>query len=161
MGDDPSMLVEANQRAHQIVISHWEEAMVALTELAHARARTAWSALTAAMEAHQAIEEAAFGDWPDLAPPRGASSELVRAEHVRLRLLLHDAAAHLEALAQLATLPEPAQRIALVRALDPFMRARHLFDHHAEREDRLVYPFLEAHLPPGTAAALAAALGER
>jgi hypothetical protein len=137
------MLVAAHQRLHRAFLDLWEEALVAMTELDFGRARHFWYLFSANIDAHRKVEESFVPDWPEEPAPRGGSQELVLAEHARLDLLITEALAHID---HLETFAEDFRRKALVRNLDPFLRVRHLIEHHAEREDRLIYPRLELAL---------------
>lgn len=148
-------LMAANVEAHARFIGALEDALVAFTALEGEAAMRHWLALARHLAAHQLIEEellACLALHTDAPSPRGGASDLVVAEHRRLDHL-HALAA--QRIAEVQATPPEARRLAMVRGLDDVLRVRHLLEHHAQREDRIVYPHLVATLPPALCAAFA------
>ncbi|MFO0747583.1 MAG: hypothetical protein U1F43_18235 [Myxococcota bacterium] len=149
-------LVVANQAAHARFLAALEEALVALTTLDLARATDAWSRLGAALARHERVEAELLALQLDVVAPRGGGAALVVAEHRRLDLLHAEATA---TIAGLEAVPDDARRLAMVRGLDELLRVRHLLEHHGQREDDIVYPFLGRALDGVVVAGFAQRLG--
>jgi len=153
-------LVTANQIAHARFIAALERALVSLTELDTERARDAWNELGTLLAAHQLIEEELLAHavaYSDATSPRGGAPSLILAEHRRLDQVHGIAAVKI---AVLDRTPITERRLATVRALDDFLRLRHLLEHHGAREDQIVYPHLMSIVAPDVAAGFAARLAD-
>jgi len=125
-----------NARVHDALEALWLEAMEAATLLDLEAARSAWDAFTGALAVHAALEDAevltiyeAHGTFP-----RGASLDIMTAEHAKLDAL---AANGREAL------DEVTDRRSMIRLLPRLMRPQQLLEHHTIREQTLVYPTLK------------------
>ena len=142
----PTSLTAANAACHEHFAALIEDALVALTALEFQRADVLWSELGALVAAHQEVEEALLAALPsDFKAPRGGSPSLVLAEHRRLNELHASVSAKVKSLSEV---PEPDRRRAMVKSLDDVLRVQHLLDHHGEREQKIVYPHLDACLDP-------------
>ena len=137
-------LTQANAQIHQ---GH-EEAILCvierLTELDIEAARTGLGALSEDMTAHLAVEDASthqrYGALSD--HPRGAAPELFEADHVSHRKVM---SACVEAMGELnERAPDLRRQVVLILPL--FYRLRNVLEHHTLREQRFLYPRLDAEL---------------
>lgn len=155
-------LVSVHRALHAALRATLEEALMAATEAtatALAAAARRWDQVIATIAAHAEDEEAALATLTTPLP-RGGDTALIVAEHRKLDALL---VAGRDALDRIAAAAPAEQRRTLVRELDTLLRAVHLFEHHSEREERIVYPHLvdAAGLAPEARAVLARRITER
>jgi len=159
-------LTDMNRDLHDRLLVLLEDTLVAALGLDFAGALALSDSLGDQLANHELYEEAALASLPELAEaPRGGDSALVIAEHRKLDALHADTRRVLVSLVDLAAAHPPhpphsaeVQRRALVRHLDPLLRFKHLLEHHTERENKIVYPFLDATLAAEARDALAAHL---
>lgn len=146
--DSPSTgpLTQANEAIHE----RQEEALLSvierLTALDFTGARVEFTRLTEEMVAHLAVEdETTHRRYAALTNhPRGAAPELFDADHVSHAKVI---SACEEALAGL-TEGGPDGRREMVLVLPLFFRLRNVLEHHTLREQRFLYPRLDAELDP-------------
>ena len=140
-------LTQANAQIHD---GH-EEAILRLiedlTELDIPGARRGLRSLSIDMKAHLAVEDASthqvYGALTD--HPRGAAPALFEADHVSHAKVMR---ACEEALAKVdGAAPDLRRQVVLILPL--FYRLRSVLEHHTLREQRFLYPRLDAELSPG------------
>lgn len=136
----PLTLVAAHAAVHDAIEELWWWAAETLIALEPTAAKAHWAAYEAALRRHAEREDAdvlppfyALGD-----PPRGASQEILAGEHKRLVVLGNDTGRALDRLDDGATLRDA------IAVLEQMLRLRHLFEHHGEREQQIIYPALDA-----------------
>ncbi len=156
-------LTDMNRELHDRFLVLLEDCLVAALGLEFADALALSDKLGDQLANHELYEEAALASLPEFAEaPRSGDAALVIAEHRKLDALHADTRRVLLSLVEHAAAhpahAAEAQRRALVRHLDPLMRFKHLLEHHTERENNIVYPFLDATLDADAKAALAAHL---
>ena len=100
--------------------------------------------MVSALRAHAATEdETSLAWWRERAEfPRGASPEVFAGDH-RLLAKACDRGEQI-----LAALPDEAAdlRRRVVLVLEPLLQLRRVLEHHTEREQRWLYPALDAEL---------------
>jgi hypothetical protein len=162
-------LTDMNRALHDRFLALLEDSLVAALGLDFAEALVLSDKLGDQLANHELYEEAALASLPEFAePPRGGDAALVIAEHRKLDALHADTRRVLVSLVELAATHPPhpphsahsaeSQRRALARHLDPLLRFKHLLEHHTERENTVLYPFLDATLEADAKDALAAHL---
>lgn len=127
-----------------------------LTQLDVEGARRALGSLSQEMTAHLAVEDASTHlRYAELADHvRGAAPELFEADHVSHRKVMATCDEALEQLDEQA----PGLRRRIVLILPLFYRLRNVLEHHTSREQRFLYPRLDAELPVDEREALVRAL---
>lgn len=150
-------LSAAHHELHERLLARIEQGLVAATRLDFASTHVSFSEVGVAISRHRRAEELALAALPiEPVAPRGASTELVTAEHDKLDEVVVRSLDVIAALTTLGDTSEFARRVALVRHLESLLRVRHLLEHHTLREESLVYPHLEDHLPEPARARLEA-----
>jgi hypothetical protein len=162
-GPTAGVLARANERAHLHLEQLWLDMMEAVLTVHYPAAHQALDVLEQAIAAHAAVEEEdAFGPFETwlraqaaTGGPEDKTDQHLRGDHVILERAVGGARRQLEALEEQGA---PLREVASV--LEPFVRLQSVLDHHTTREQRLLYPVLDARLPPAQATALASALLE-
>ncbi len=149
-----SKLNDLNTRIHAQLDEQLLATLEAATalELQHFEAR--WSAFEAALEEHKELEDReVFPLYAALEGPypRGGSPELLAADHTSIEKAL---APCRRAVAHLLATPAAHLRRELVLVLERFLRLRGILEHHTLREERFLYPALDASLDQERSAAL-------
>jgi len=147
-------LTAANTRVHGEIDEALLRVLEAATALDADGLRESWSRFVSLHEVHVAFEEGeVFPLYAGLdAHPRGGGPDLFVADHVSLGKV---AAAAADALG--AILDAGAGRLGrrvMVKHLGPLIRLRNVLEHHTLREERFLYPRLEATLGAEEIAAL-------
>ena len=149
-------LAQANALAHEEIDAALLDMLEGITALDLPRAESAWDRFVRAFDAHTEVEEAlVFTRYAALGPhPRGETMALFEADHASLRKVQRAA---LDAMRTMRESPEETRRV-MVTQLGPLLRVRSVLEHHTLREERFLYPRLEAALSAQEEATLAAAL---
>jgi len=130
-----------------------------LTELDVSGARRALRGLSAEMSAHLSAEDASthvrYGALAE--HPRGAAPELFEADHVSQAKVMVTCEEALEQIDEQAA--DLRRRVVLILPL--FFRLRNVLEHHTLREQRFLYPRLDAELPAEEREVLVRALTTR
>ncbi len=153
-------LTETNARLHDALDAQAGAMLERLTALEIEALVRDWSTFRASLEAHAALEEAeVLPRYSALGPfERGASPQLVHADHLILKKTLRAGDDALEKLREAAVEQPDRLRSVMVTLLAPFLRLRGVLEHHTEREQRFVYPALDRALPATERRVLVAAL---
>ena len=159
MSDEPSphgVLTTANARVHEEIEDALLSFLEGITALDDAHATAAWDRFLAAFERHARFEEAEiFPRYEDLGPrPRGQGLELFEADHVSLNKVIRAAVSAIAMIREATT----DKRRVMITQLGALLRVRNILEHHTLREERFLYPALEASLPHSAQATLATAL---
>ena len=158
---DLGPLALANQRAHVQLEALWLDMMEALLRLDFAASAIALDVLERALADHAALEEAeafpVFARWlaehqPEEGPADKTDQHL-KGDHVILDRAVAGARRQLHAL---TSADAPLREVASV--LDPFVRLQSVLEHHTAREQRFLYPVLDAELDGATRDTLAQGL---
>lgn len=143
------MLVEANQRWHQVLDDRYQFFLETLTELKLSQTRNHWLSfrknLLKHIEFEQAHIEPLTQDWTD------NTLKLIQADHLILTRLLPRLEAALERIQN-----AESARGELVRQLDSFVKLRNVLQHHDQREKEYLYPVLDQQLDEEQSTSLAA-----
>lgn len=159
VSDEPKpdrVLTGANALVHEEIDEALLDVLEGITALDDDAAEAAWDRFVLALQAHTRFEEAEiFTRYASLGPhPRGEGLELFEADHISLDKVVR---AGVNALAAIRA-AETHKRRVMIAHLGPLLRVRNVLEHHTLREERLLYPTLEASLRDEAAETLSAAL---
>ncbi|MGM0578666.1 MAG: hemerythrin domain-containing protein [Myxococcota bacterium] len=158
-------LARLNERLHAAMEDDLLRVLEALTALDLDGASRGFEAVARALDAHAAAEDAhALPLYAGLGPfPRGADPKVFHGDHLVILRSIRACRRQLEAW-QRRTFPEHCwgegglDRRSMILGLDPFMRLRHVLEHHGLREERHLYPALDDALSAEDRARLGEAL---
>ena len=147
MSDEPKPhkpLTAANTRVHEEIDDALVCFLEGITALDEPAAKAAWDRFVAALESHAHFEETSiFPKYAALGPhPRGQGIELFEADHTSLEKVVRGA---IEAMATIQAAREDKRRV-MITQLSALLRVRSILEHHTLREERFLYPTLEASL---------------
>ena len=159
MSDEPKPhkpLTAANTRVHEEIDDALVGFLEGITALDETAAKAAWDRFVIALESHAQFEEATiFPRYAALGPhPRGQGIELFEADHTSLEKVVRGA---LEAIATIEAAHVDKRRV-MITQLNALLRVRSILEHHTLREERFLYPTLEASLAEGERDAMVEAL---
>ncbi len=153
------LLAGTNAQAHEDYEESLLKLIELLTELDVSGARRALGVLAAEMGAHLSAEDASthlrYGAFAE--HPRGAAPELFEADHVSQTKVMASCEEALEQIDEQAA--DLRRRVVLI--LPFFYRLKNVLEHHTLREQRFLYPRLDAELPVEEREALVRALTTR
>jgi hemerythrin-like domain-containing protein len=149
-------LTAANALVHEAIDDALLGFLEGITALDERAATAAWDRFIEALERHARFEEAEiFPRYALLGPhPRGQGLDLFEADHVSLDKVVRAA---LKAIATIQS-AEAHKRRAMITQLGPLLRVRNILEHHTLREERFLYPTLEASLSEASVRDLVTAL---